>query len=238
VETGRRTPAGPPAAQGPERLAALAWAPPVATLLFYTLPEPLRQSRPIQFLPQLLAYLCLVLWAGRHGDWVARLGLTPSRWPQGLRWGLMTGLLLGIFNTAVILRLVPALGGDIQFLRETPHAQAPLLLMLPWTITLIAVGVELNFRGFLLGRLLALWQPPPGSRYHPWGAALAVAVSALTFSFDPFMVATFRHLHWIAVWDGLVWGILWVRLANLYAPIVAHTVEVVIMYSVLKAVLG
>lgn len=238
MEPSRRTPAGPPAPQGPERLAGLAWLPPAATALFYALPVSLQQSRPIQFLPQALAYLCLALWAGRNGDRLARLGLTPSLWPQGLRWGLAVGLALGVLNTAVILRLVPALGGDIQFLRGTPHAQVPLPLMLPWTIALIAVGVELNFRGFLLGRLLALWQPPPGSRYHPGGAALAVAVSAAAFSFDPFMVATFRHLHWIAVWDGLVWGLLWVRLRNLYAPIVAHTVEVIIMYGVLKAVLG
>ena len=51
------------------------------------------------------------------------------------------------------------------------------------------------------------------------------------------MVATFRNLHWIAVWDGMIWGAIWVRFRNLYAPIVAHSVEVMIMYSILKLVL-
>ena len=50
------------------------------------------------------------------------------------------------------------------------------------------------------------------------------------------MVATFKHLHWIAVWDGLVWGMMWVRLRNLYATITAHAVEVMVMYAVLKMV--
>ena len=100
--------------------------------------------------------------------------------------------------------------------------------MMPWFIVLIACFVEINFRGFLLGRLLALGLP----------STLAIAASAVLFAFDPFMVATFKHLHWIAVWDGLVWGLLWVRLRNLYATIVAHAVEVILMYSVVRAVLN
>jgi membrane protease YdiL (CAAX protease family) len=92
----------------------------------------------------------------------------------------------------------------------------------------IAVFVELNFRGFILGRLRALSVPP----------AVAVLLSALLFSFDPFMVTTFRFLHWIAVWDGIVWGMMWVRSANLYAVIAAHAVEVMIMYCVVRAALG
>ncbi|HAN47639.1 MAG TPA: hypothetical protein DCQ20_01985 [Nitrospira sp.] len=103
----------------------------------------------------------------------------------------------------------------------------PLLIMVPWLILLIATMVELNFRGFLLGRLLALGLPAP----------IAVPASALLFAFDPFLVATFQHLHWIAVWDGLVWGTLWVMLRNLYAPIVAHAVEVIVLYSVMRAIL-
>jgi membrane protease YdiL (CAAX protease family) len=63
-------------------------------------------------------------------------------------------------------------------------------------------------------------------------------ISALAFSFDPFMVGTFRHLHWIAVWDGIVWGMMWVRRRNLYATIAAHAVEVMVMYSSLKLVLA
>jgi hypothetical protein len=88
---------------------------------------------------------------------------------------------------------LPLLGGDYRFLADTPHARIPLLIMVPWFILFIATMVELNFRGFLLGRLLALGLPAP----------IAVPVSALLFAFDPFLVATFQHLHWIAVWDGL-----------------------------------
>ena len=51
------------------------------------------------------------------------------------------------------------------------------------------------------------------------------------------MVSTFKHLHWIAVWDGLVWGMIWVRTKNLYATIIAHAAEVIVMYSVLKLIL-
>jgi len=96
--------------------------------------------------------------------------------------------------------------------------------------------VELNFRGFLLGRLWALSvRIGAGPVLAP---TVAITGAALAFAFDPFMVATFKHLHWIAVWDGLVWGTLWLRLRNLYAPITAHAVEVMILYSTLKVVLG
>ncbi len=66
---------------------------------------------------------------------------------------------------------------------------------------------------------------------------VAVTTSALVFAFDPFLVATFKHLHWIAVWDSLVWGLIWVRLRNLYAVIIAHTIEVILMYLVVKSAL-
>nr|MBI3614875.1 CPBP family intramembrane metalloprotease [Nitrospirota bacterium] len=220
-----------------ERLAWLALLPPLSTGLYYALPLPLQAEPVIQFLPQVLAYLGLIIWAGYNRNPGLRLGLVPRYIGQGLRWGLATGLLLGVLNVSVILYLVPRLGGDIAFLRQTPHAQAPPLLMLPWFIGFIAVFVELIFRGFLLGRLIA-FIPRRSQRSEAPGAALAIGISALTFSFDPFMVATFKHLHWIAVWDGLVWGIIWVRLRNLYATIVAHAIEVIVMYSVLKAVLS
>lgn len=219
----------------PGRMEAWPWLalfPALATALFYALPESLQSRAPVQFIPQILAYLALALWAGRNPGRTASLGLGPHLWRQGLVWGLPTGLALGGFNTAVILHLAPRLGGDIAFLRDTPHAQAPVLFMLPWFILLIAVFVEVNFRGFQLGRFLALFQP-----LDRLGPALALLVSALVFAFDPFMVATFRHLHWIAVWDGLVWGLIWLCLRNLYATIIAHAVEVVVMYSILKAVL-
>jgi hypothetical protein len=211
--------------------------PVVSTSLYYTLPPSLQNYMAIQFFPQAVAYLALVFWATLNGKITQRIGLAPTQITQGLRWGTVTGLVLGGINVLVVLWVVPALGGDILFLRDTPHAQVPTVIMLPWLITLIAVGVEVNFRGFVLGRLLALFASEPTSRRARIGSALAVAISAATFAFDPFMVATFKHLHWIAVWDGLVWGTMWLRLHNLYGPIVAHTVEVVVMYSIIKVTL-
>jgi membrane protease YdiL (CAAX protease family) len=109
--------------------------------------------------------------------------------------------------------------------------------MFPWVIVCIAILIELNFRGFLLGRLLTLWQGLPLRGYDRTGQILATFTSSAIFAFDPFMVTTFKELHWIAVWDGLVWSWLWVKLRNLYVPMVAHAVEVMILYAVLKAVL-
>ncbi len=219
----------------PERSAWLACLPILATAFFYALPTGFRGDQALQFLPQAVAYAALAAWALRNQGLTDRLGLRPSLLGQGLRWGIPTGLLLGTANAAIILLVVPWLGYDVAFLRGTPHAQIPPVIMLPWFVLLIALFVEVNFRGFLLGRLLALAEQTAG----PGAAAtgLAVGVSALAFSFDPFMVITFRHLHWIALWDGLVWGLLWVRLRNLYVPIVAHAVEVMVMYSIIRTVL-
>jgi membrane protease YdiL (CAAX protease family) len=61
--------------------------------------------------------------------------------------------------------------------------------------------------------------------------------SALVFAFDPFMVNTFKQVHWIALLDGLVWAVLWIRTRNLYATIVAHAIEVIIVYSAVRTVL-
>ena len=51
---------------------------------------------------------------------------------------------------------LPWLGQDMQFLKETPHAKVPFFIMIPWFVGIIAIFVELNFRGFLVGRLVAL----------------------------------------------------------------------------------
>src|SRR6185295_9932676 len=153
----------------------------------------------VQFAPQLLAYAAMLMWARANPRLIERLGLIPTLIPQGLRWGLVTGLILGTFNVTIILWVAPWLGVDILLLQQTPHARVPTLIMLPWAIALIAVCVEVNFRGFLLGRLLALSAGTASIRYARIQAGLAVAISALTFAFDPFMVTTFKHLHWIAV---------------------------------------
>ena len=217
-----------------EQWSGLVFIPVLATSVYYTLPPGLQQYAAIQFLPQLLGYLSLGLWASKHDVISFRLGLNTSQLPQGLQWGLPVGVILGAVNVMVILSVAPWVGINIEFLRETPHARAPTLVMLPCAILLIAIGVELNFRGFLLGRLLAFSHQTLLSKYPRLASATAITVSALVFSFDPFMVATFKDLHWIAVWDGLVWGMMWVRLRNLYATITAHAVEVIVMYAVLK----
>jgi hypothetical protein len=224
--------------QAHERGAALALLPIAATLTFYILPASLQEQPLIQFAPQLLAYLALALWSRHNRTLLPLLGLHPHGLKSGLRWGFVIGLGLGCLNTTLILKAIPALGFDITFLKNTPHARIPLALMLPWLIGCIALFVEVNFRGFLLGRLavleLHLWQSPLFQRLSP----LALIASAFAFSFDPFMVTTFRHLHWIAIWDGLLWGTVRLKTNNLYIPIVAHAVEVMVMYSAVRVALG
>ena len=143
-------------AQAKERGAALALLPTAATLDFYALPASLQEQTLVQFAPQILAYLALGLWATHNRGIVSRLGLEKWKVRDGLRWGLLTGLLLGCLNTFVILSAYPHLGYDISFLKTTPHGRLPLMVMAPWFICGIALFVELNFRGFLLGRLAAL----------------------------------------------------------------------------------
>lgn len=211
-----------------ERGAALGLFPLAASILFYTSPATLQQNRLYQFLPQACAYGAFLIWIRLNSSSVQRLGLSLKLFPQGLRWGVINGLLLGILNVLFILYLVPFLGGDYKFLADTPHAKIPLWIMVPWFILVIAFMVELNFRGFLLGRLIAMGLSTP----------TALLTSAMVFAFDPFLVATFQQLHWIAVWDGLVWGVLWIILRNLYATIVAHAVEVTLLYLVMRAILA
>lgn len=203
-------------------------APIAATLLYYLLPDEWRAAWPAQFFPQVCAYVALMLWGRLNDKPLARLGLAREKLRDALPSGMAIGFLLGFFNLAVILLLVPRLGYDYSFLTDTPHARIPLWLMVPWFIALIAFMVELNFRGFLLGRLDALGLPVP----------LAIPLTAVLFAFDPFMVATFRHLHWIAVWDGLVWGTVQQRRRNLYIPIIAHGIEVILLYSVMRSILA
>jgi membrane protease YdiL (CAAX protease family) len=221
-----------------ERGAALTLLPIAATLDYYALPASLQQQTLAQFAPQILSYLALGLWASHNRNIVSRLGLEPAKIPDGLRWGIPTGLFLGGLNTFVILAAYPHFGVDLTFLKATPHAQLPVFIMVPWFIIAIALVVEINFRGFILGRLAALeagyfW--PDGSAR--WFAPLALLAGALTFAFDPFMVNTFEDLHWIAVWDGLIWGAVWLRTRNLYITVAAHAVEVIVMYLSVRTAL-
>jgi membrane protease YdiL (CAAX protease family) len=218
--------------------AALALLPIGATFGYYWLPASFQEQLLVQLAPQLLAYIGLGLWATRVSHVQAQLGLERGKIWNGFRWGTMTGLSLGALNTFIILAIYPSLGYDISFLKHTPHGQLPIFLMVPWVICGIALFVELNFRGFLLGRLAELeshWRGADSSRRL---APLALAVSALTFAFDPFLIHTFQHLHWIALWDGLIWGSIWLRTRNLYIAIVAHAIEVMVMYSAVRAAIG
>lgn len=217
--------------QATERGAALALLPLAATLVFYALPASRQEQQLIQFAPQILAYLALGLWTMRNRDIAPRLGLKKRNIWESLCWGLSTGLLLGCLNSVAIFSAYPSLGYDISFLTSTPHAQVPLFIMAPWAICLIALFVELNFRGFLLGRLAVLESRLRRADLASRRSPLALLTSALVFAFDPFMVNTFQDLHWIALWDGLIWGIIWLRTNNLYATIVAHAVEVLVLYS-------
>jgi len=218
--------------------AALALLPIGATFGYYGLPASLKAQFLVQFIPQFLAYVGLSLWATRASQISVRLGLERRTVRNGVQWGILTGLLLGGLNTFVILSVYPSLGYDITFLKQTPHGRLPVLLMVPWLICGIALFIELNFRGFLLGRLADLESHWRGTDSRKRPALLALAVSSLTFAFDPFMVNTFQHLHWIALWDGLIWGTIWLRTRNLWMTIVAHAVEVIVMYSAVRAAIG
>lgn len=136
--------------------AALALLPIGATLGYYALPASLQDHLLLQFTPQLLAYLAMGIWASRTADLSTDLGLERTKIIAGLNWGLLIGLTLGGLNTFVILSIYPSLGYDITFLKQTPHGRLPVLLMVPWFICGIAFFVEINFRGFLLGRLAEL----------------------------------------------------------------------------------
>lgn len=218
--------------------AALPLLPIGATFGYYGLPASLREDLFVQFVPQLLAYAALSLWASHTSQVSFQLGLEKEKVWDGLRWGVVTGLLLGSLNTFVILAAYPSLGYDITFLKQTPHGRLPVLVMVPWFICGITLFVELNFRGFLLGRLVELESHWRGSHPSQRLSPLALTASTLTFAFDPFLVNTFRYLHWIALWDGLVWGIIWLKTRNLWMTIVAHALEVIIMYSAVRIAIG
>ena len=226
-----------------ERWSKIVFLPIAGTFFFYLLPDSFQQQRVFQFLPQVLACIGLAIWSYNNSDIHIRLGIQPDLCWHGLQWGCVIGLALGLSNTLIILKGIPALGIDILFLTQTPHAEVPTSLMIPWVIMTIAILSELNFRGFLLGRLVVLFDQTPPLQHNQQRntltsrQALAIATSATLFAFDPFIVNTFQHLHWIAVYDGIIWGWVWVRFRNLYTVIAAHAIEVLILYTCIKIAL-
>lgn len=223
-----------------EVVAGLAILPILATVSFYLLPESWQAQRLCQFAPQIVTYVSFGIWACCNTDIIPKLGLQPTKISDGIRLGLLIGLLLGSLNSTLILYGAPALGLGIAFLRNIPHAHIPLTVMVPWFIIFIAIAVEVNFRGFLLGRLLTLFshRQNPSKNFNIIASVMALGISSLAFAFDPFMVSTFQHLHWIAVWDGFIWGWFWLRTHNLYIPIAAHFMEVIIEYLIIRAALA
>ena len=223
-----------------ETVAGLAMIPILGTVSFYLLPDSWQADRLCQFAPQIITYMSFGIWAYSNTDIIHKLGLQPTKIRAGIRIGLFIGLVLGSFNTILIVYGAPALGLDIEFLGDTPHAHLPLALMVPWFILFIAIAVEINFRGFLLGRLVALFSQHtrPSKGFDSIALTMALGISSLAFAFDPFMVSTFQHLHWIALWDGLIWGWIWLQTRNLYIPMAAHFMEVIIEYLIIRAVLA
>ena len=102
-----------------ERLTGLAAIPLLATLFYYALPGRWQASLIIQFVPQILAYGCLILWARRNQEIAPRLGLNPRQGAEGARLGLVVGLGLGALNTVIILWVMPSLGGNARRITQS-----------------------------------------------------------------------------------------------------------------------
>lgn len=211
-----------------ERWSGLAAVPAVLTLAYPFWPPFSSDSLWPTLIPQLSAYACLALWSAVNGRRLERFFLVSHNLKKSLMLGGLVGLLAGLINLWVIVKLTPWLGYRYDFLRDTPHARMPFAFMVPWGIVLIAMLVELNFRGFMMGRFMAMLAG------RPYGFAVAAILSAVVFSRDPFMVAVFRGYHWLALTDGLIWGGLLLRTRNLFSTITAHAVEVILVYSTLR----
>jgi membrane protease YdiL (CAAX protease family) len=212
---------------GNERWSGLAVIPIVFTVTYSIWSSALPASLWSTLVPQGVAYACLAVWSAVNTRRLDGLFIVTRHLAGSLRVGSLVGCLTGLVNLWVIVKLTPWLGYSFDFLRDTPHARMPFALMVPWGIVLIAVLVEVNFRGFLLGRLAAMG----GDK--AYGPVLAVIVSAVAFSRDPFMMTVFRGYHWLALTDGLIWGGLILRTRSLFSTMAAHAVEVILVYSAL-----
>lgn len=210
-----------------ERLIFVSLFPVAAALVYYFFffPSALLLS---VFFPLITAIFSLFLWLGVNSGGAEKLLLQKKKAKEAVAKGACVGIVLGLTNLFVILKLSPWLGYSPDFLRETPHAAFPFWVMFPFGILLIGFMVETIFRGWILGRLFVMTRGIRG------GEALSILLSALFFSFDPFMVIYFKGYHWLALMDGLVWGGLLLKTGNLFSTITAHTIEVWILYFILK----
>lgn len=199
----------------------------ISVVLYYLLFFPSSRLH-LVLAPLAVGFLSLIAWSVWNRGGLDKLRLRRKGLGAAVGKGALTGVCLALFNLFVILELTVWLGYSYDFLRETPHAGLPFRVMFPLGILVIGFGIEVLFRGWILGRFWALLKNIRG------GAALSIFLSALLFSFDPFMVAYFRGYHWLALSDGIVWGALLWRTQNLFSTVAAHTVEVWIVYFILK----
>lgn len=198
-----------------------------ATGFYYTFLFPSPQLLHV-FIPLIISFIALCVWIRLNPKRLEELYLRKKGLKGAVSKGAAVGIVLGLLNLFIIVKLSSWLGYSNEFLRKTPHAVLPVWVMFPLGIVFISALVEILFRGWILGRFLSLFDDTRR------GVCCAVLVSALYFSFDPFMVIYFKGYHWLALTDGVVWGGLLHKTNNLFSSISAHTVEVWIVYLALK----
>lgn len=203
----------------------LVFIPILANIPYYLFP-PKETNTIFLFFPQILSYVMMILWSCINKK--SNIRINPANYKASIIYGFAAGLITGATNLFFILKVTGWLGQDYEFLRETPHAKIPFLLMMPFGIIMVSAFVEINFRGFILNRLLVIFGNGK------IGAYLAIALSSVVFSYDPFMLYYFKLFHWLALFDGLIWGYLYYRTGNILGPITAHSICVMIVYTVLK----
>ncbi|HLF85776.1 MAG TPA: CPBP family intramembrane glutamic endopeptidase [Nitrospiria bacterium] len=208
-----------------ERFNWLVFIPILANILYYLLP-PKKANTALLFFPQILSYVMMIAWSCINKP--SNIRINTANYKASIIYGFAVGLITGATNLFFILKVTGWLGQDYEFLRETPHAKMPFLLMMPFGIILISAFVEINFRGFILSRFLTIFRNSSG------GAFAAIAISSIVFATDPFMLFYFKIFAWLALFDGLIWGYLYYRTGNILGPIAAHSICVMIVYTILK----
>jgi len=208
-----------------ERCNWLVFIPILANIVYFMFP-PKETNIAFLFIPQILSYVTMILWSCINKKFNIRIN--PANYKASIIYGFAAGLITGAINLFFILKVTGWLGQDYEFLRETPHAKIPFLLMMPFGIIMVSSFVEINFRGFIMSRFLTMFRNNSG------GAFAAIAISSIVFATDHFMLFYFKIFAWLALFDGIIWGYLYYRTGNILGPIAAHSICVMIVYTVLK----